>query len=69
MAIVFSVKAKNRSGQQKLKIRNLAYVAAHSAYNQVLFNILTSMFTSYGLRYATGGRPGGGSGGICMERP
>ena len=48
MAIVFSVRQKIGLAIE-LKDRNMAYVAAHSAYNQVLYNILTSMFTSYGL--------------------
>lgn len=49
MAIVFSVRQKIGLATE-LKDRNMAYLAAHSAYNQVLYNILTSMFTSYGLR-------------------
>ena len=48
MAIVFSVRQKIGLATE-LKDKNMAYVAAHSAYNQVLYHILTSMFTSYGL--------------------
>ena len=48
MSIVFSVRQKIGLATE-LKDKNMAYLAAHSAYNQVLYNILTSMFTSYGL--------------------
>ena len=49
MSIVFSVKGKIGVAME-LKDRNTAYLAAHSAYNRVMYNILTSMFTSYGLK-------------------
>ena len=52
MAIVFSVKQKIGLASE-LKDRNLAYLEAHSAYNQVLYHILTSLFTSYGLNMQT----------------
>jgi hypothetical protein len=48
MAIVFSVKQKIGLVSE-LKDKNMAYAAAHSAYNQVLYNTLTSTFTSYGM--------------------
>lgn len=48
MAVVFSVKQKIGLAMA-LKDKNTAYVAAHSAYNRVLYHILTSTFTSYGL--------------------
>jgi len=49
MAVVFSVKQKIGLAMA-LKDKNTAYVAARSAYSRVLYHILTSTFTSYGLK-------------------
>ena len=55
MAIVFSVKQKIGLATE-LKNRNTAYLAALSAYSQVIYNTLTSTFTSYGLTVQKEGR-------------
>ena len=58
MAIVFSVRQRVILTQE-LKDRTTAFLSAHSAYNQVIYNLLQSTFTSYGLQVrGEGGREG-----------
>lgn len=49
MSIAFSVREKTAVALE-LMDRNSAYLKSYSAYNEVLYNILTSTFTSAGLK-------------------
>ena len=50
MNITFSVRGKTATVQE-LRDQNTAYLKAYSAYNRVLYNILTSTFTPTGIKF------------------
>ena len=50
ISIAFSVREKTAIALE-LKDRNTAYLKSYSAYNDVLYNILTSTFTSTGINF------------------